>query len=588
MMKSQCNIFGGRKVNLSNHKLTADQKTFIAELVNVHGYIIKDVADFYTLGKSSVHNYSTRLRASGTFKDGGRPGKWDEISKEVIRESLSGEKRIQMNSEEYEEMLKAEAANSAERSGKENKQNQQRNRKLKPVNRRDMLRLEEKMVIETDKNPEFTTDAREKGCSSIRNAFSSACAFMLQERTTPKELQLNYDATQGTVGDRPKKKLTGKRIGPIKEGKSKKVRKPKAGSKGLTSYFIKSVPICNADGIYGPMVHIHADEGMLPDDIDVYEVDGIGLSMGMKDPAFLVFVKSRMMNAPYEEWYTRYVMMKFVSKLRMDYDLPATEYPCSVNADGEDRQVMVFANEALQRDLVVQNIVVDKPAAATTEITQMMDQETFITYKNFLHDITDDNVDTQSKRFRNVADVFAHHQTKMSAQLGKKAYKGMTPSHVRMGIYGQIRVSTAFSKTCTIDRGVKSFATIGQRPFSATQMLDQLYVHVSEDERFLFIDALENGADYYEIEGCMPNEIMDLLLVPDNDEEIELGSREGVTMSHRRSTRLTNEKQWRDLLLQSTKREASKRKKEEKEESPEPKLFKPYKPRSKKARVSQV
>jgi len=51
---------------------------------------------------------------------------------------------------------------------------------------------------------------------------------------------------------------------------------------------------------------------------------------------------------------------------------------------------------------------------------------------------------------------------------------------------------------------------------------------------------------------------------------------------------LTNEKQWRDLLLQSTKREASKRKKEEKEESPEPKLFKPYKPRPKKARVSQV
>ena len=76
-------------------------------------------------------------------------------------------------------------------------------------------------------------------------------------------------------------------------------------------------------------------------------------------------------------------MMKFVSKLRMDYDLPATEYPCSVNADGEDRQVMVFANEELQRDLVVQNISVDKPAASTTEITQIMDQETFITYKNF-------------------------------------------------------------------------------------------------------------------------------------------------------------------------------------------------------------
>ena len=188
MMKSQSNIFGGRKVNLSNHKLTADQKTFIAELVNVHRYIITDVAKFYTLGKSTVGSYSQIHRASGTFKDGGRPGKWDEISQEVIRENLSGEKRIQMNSDEYEEMLKEEARKSAERSGKENKPNQHRKRKLNPVNRRDMLRLEDKMVILTDENPEFTTDAREKGCSSIRNAFSSNCAFMNQEKTSPKEL----------------------------------------------------------------------------------------------------------------------------------------------------------------------------------------------------------------------------------------------------------------------------------------------------------------------------------------------------------------------------------------------------------------
>ena len=72
------------------------------------------------------------------------------------------------------------------------------------------------------------------------------------------ELQLNFDATQSTVGDRLLKKKAGKRIGPIQGGSSKKVKKD-PNNQGMTLYTIKSVPIISSAGGFGPMVHIHAD-----------------------------------------------------------------------------------------------------------------------------------------------------------------------------------------------------------------------------------------------------------------------------------------------------------------------------------------
>ena len=56
---------------------------------------------------------------------------------------------------------------------------------------------------------------------------------------------------------------------------------------------------------------------------------------------------------------------------------------CSINADGEDRQIMILAATEMQRILLTENIVVDKPSSSTTEITQSADQELFETKNNF-------------------------------------------------------------------------------------------------------------------------------------------------------------------------------------------------------------
>jgi len=570
-MKDKSNLFSGKRVNLKGRQLNPIEKDFLGSLVSSGKYLIDQVSQFYNCPYSNVGRYALKVKKNVPMKIWGRPSKIDAESTSVITEALGGEKRIQMNSEDYEELLLTEFSNTQERSPGSS------SNKIKPLNRRDVKRFEAKNKILTDNNPEETTDAREKGCSSIRNCFATACAYGDQSARVPPALIFNYDATQSTVGDVGQKKVTGKRIGAIKGRKSKKVKKT-SFKKGLVNYFVKSVPIFDADGIYGPMVHIHADALMPKGTIDVYECQGIGISMNYVEKAYIVFCHDRSLNDAYESWYQDTIVMPFVESVREMTNLPASHHEAAVNADGEDRQIMVLADENRQRRLVAANIIVDKPSSGTTENVQSADQDPFITKNNHLASITDADVDIKSLRFKNVSAVFAAHQTKMASLHGNLAYPGMSSAHVRMGCYGQIRVSLAFSKALTPSCVTSSFAKVGHVPFDPKKMLDNLFVHVKKDDRAAFLKALPAGISYYRAYGEVSKTKMDEWGVPDNDEEIELANKENVTMCQRRCTRLTHETQWKVLIAQRDSRASARTKKADKAQGP-PKIFKPYKPK---------
>ena len=103
-------------------------------------------------------------------------------------------------------------------------------------------------------------------------------------------------------------------------------------------------------------------------EIDVHEVDGVGLSMQREDACYLVFCKSRNMNEKYEAWYWSTVVLPYVERIREVGGYSVENYPCVVNCDGEDRQIMVLANEERQRRLLAANILVDKPSSSTTRV----------------------------------------------------------------------------------------------------------------------------------------------------------------------------------------------------------------------------
>ena len=314
-------------------------------------------------------------------------------------------------------------------------------------------------------------------------------------------------------------------------------------------------------------------------ELDVHMVDGLGLSMQRNDPCYLVFCKSRSVNDAYEVWYWDTVVMPHIDRIREAAGYNVIDYPCVVNIDGEDRQIMVMANEERQRKMLAANVLVDKPSSSTTEITQGCDQDLFITKNNFLKDLDDEILNADDFRFSNLSQAFADHQT--FERTKNIHYPGMTPAHVRMGIYGNLRVALAFTKACTVDRAINCNKKTGQRPFDPDKMIDNLFFRMSPEDRQSFKEALPMGSQIYAENGAVTSQQMDDLKVPNNDDRYQ-SNIDNLTMSRRRCSRLTDESQWRVILNQKETRESAKRKKAQNEENKPAKVFKPYKPKVKK------
>ena len=64
------------------------------------------------------------------------------------------------------------------------------------------------------------------------------------------------------------------------------------------------------------------------------------------------------------------------------------------------------------------------------------------------------------------------------------------------------------------------------------------------EDRQSFKDALQRGSQIYAANGTVASLEMDALKVPDNEDKHQ-SNIDNLTMSRRRSSRLTNESQWR-------------------------------------------
>ena len=193
--------------------------------------------------------------------------------------------------------------------------------------------------------------------------------------------------------------------------------------------------------------------------------------------------------------------------------------------------------------------------------------------------MANEDFDAADFRFSDLSKAFADRQTREATK--NRSFPGMTPAHVRMGVYGNLRAALAFSKTCAVDRAINCNKKTGQRPFDPDKMIDNLFVPMQPEDRQSFKDALQRGSQIYAANGAVASLEMDDLKAPDNDDKHE-SNIDNLTMSRRRSSRLANESQWRVILKQKETRLSAKRKKAQNDESKPAKVFKPYQPKVKK------
>ena len=104
-MRARNNPFHGLQEDLSQKQLSADEKLFIGSLVGKDGETTRSIGEFYRISKSAVCRYSAYYKRQITPKKCGRPPKLDDVSTEVIRKALRGEKRIQIDGPEYMKLL---------------------------------------------------------------------------------------------------------------------------------------------------------------------------------------------------------------------------------------------------------------------------------------------------------------------------------------------------------------------------------------------------------------------------------------------------------------------------------------------------
>lgn len=323
---------------------------------------------------------------------------------------------------------------------------------------------------------------------------------------------------------------------------------------------------------YTNKVYCIAAPHMKADEIDDYVVDGLGFSRAFKnDPTYIVFCKSRAMCKTFYKRYWMDLILPWLKALRTEVgDDDSFQV---VNCDGEDVQISVLGDATVHSQLTNLKIIVDKPPGSTTEITQSLDRgPLFKSVKKILKSVFDSDVSNDTKRFGAVSKIWAEHQTKYNSPF--------SAAHQRMGIYGVLRLSLAFSRGWSPVKAVHSFELTGQCPYDRNVILRNCTTPLTPKQTNLIFKALPVLEAKYVANGKLTKEDFDLANIPNNSIGKE---KDLLTMSRQRTVRLSHPLIFKDyelaLALRAAKASAKARKL-----PPASKPRTPYKPRKKRAK----
>ena len=274
-----------------------------------------------------------------------------------------------MNRDEFTKILQAELV------AKVTKETGVAECSIRPISRRTITLKIEKMKLKLG-YAEQTTDARAVATANKYNAVSVAVAHHLMMPLMNAHIAINADGTSYQTGGA----LTDK-IHVIYDPEEQRARGgplkvlPVKGS-CLTAYFVKFYLCMNTTGTTALPIYICADDNMEAGTIDVHLVPGLGIGTDLKADDYVVFAKTRSVNEEFYRWWFSTIYVKFVMDLRIRYDIDGT-VPSYFTLDGEDTQIKPLQTPTMAALSEEHNIVIGKPPASTTSITQPCDAGKF-------------------------------------------------------------------------------------------------------------------------------------------------------------------------------------------------------------------
>lgn len=418
----------------------------IEEVVH-HGVQMTYLTERYSLSRNYLSTMIGRYRAGNIVRvSAGRPATFDSPELRKLKSAVSG-------NAENTTVVDFNAIMQQERVTKVSNLKGTAPCSIPQVSRRTAARLIKRMNLRLG-NAEQTTDARAIATANKFNAVSVAAAHSLMMPLTNPHIAINADGTSyqtgGGLTDKvkviydPEEQMS--RGGPLKV-------LPIKGS-SLTSYFVKFYLCMNATGTTAPPCYICADDNMKEGVIDTYAVNGLGIGTEVTSVGYVIFAKTRSVNEEFYRWWFTNIYVKFVMDLRINYNIPES-VPSYFTLDGEDTQIKPMQTSEMANLCRELNIVIGKPPASTTSITQPCDAgKCFLaskTKKRNIKKISDLLEFTMSQRLK---DVIKEHETRTGAK--------MPSHHVKYAIEGLQVVQYILQTTLRRDLIVESFKITGQ------------------------------------------------------------------------------------------------------------------------------
>ena len=441
------NPWGKSKLKLNASEMNVLQKTWLIHEIKFHGQTCKDIENKFGISRKLLSTWVKRYgENSNVVVKGGRPALFSEASLVSVKRDLNAavynvkkEDFVKKLQTEHVEQVTA-ATNKASCS-------------VRPVSRRSIKRYMEKMKVK-DGNAEQTTDARAKATGDKINAISVAAAHFLMMPLTDPNITINADGTSYQTGGglTDKVRIVYDPEEQAKRGVPLKVMPEKGVS--LTAFFVKFYLCMTAAGTTAPPIYIVADTNMKEGEIDVYEVPGLGIGTEINSGGYIVFAKTRAVNENFYCWWFNSIYIPFVAALRLRYTVD-DKVPSYFTLDGEDTQIKPMQSWEIRQACQELNIVIGKPPASTTSITQPADAgAAFIASKTKKKNLKTVGEILDLVMTERIKAVVKLHETKVGTKL---------PAHHIKGIYEGVQtVQYIISTTMRRDIIVQSFEIVGQ------------------------------------------------------------------------------------------------------------------------------
>ena len=359
------NPFGRNKRKLDVKLLNLEEKQWFVDEVIYHEVSYKLLTDRYGLGDSYLKGLVFKYRKNKIVHCSvGRPPFLGSAELANVKKEVSAG---------IHNISRAEFSNiiQSELISKVTKESGVAACSIRPLSRRTVTRKIEQMGLKLG-YAEQTTDARAVATANKYNAVSVAVAHFLAMPLTNAHIAINADGTSYQTGGA----LTDK-IQVIYDPEEQKARGgplkvlPVKGSI-LTAFFIKFYLCMNATGTTAPPIYIIADDNMVAGAIDVHLVPGLGIGTDLRADGYVVFSKTRAVNEEFYRWWFVTIYTKFVIDLRIRFNVDDS-VPSYFTLDGEDTQIKPLQTPTMASLCVEHNIIIGKPPASTTSITQPAD-----------------------------------------------------------------------------------------------------------------------------------------------------------------------------------------------------------------------